>query len=206
MKDFDGINGGQPFGSLMQASNGMLYGLTRYGGVGGYGTIFSFNLSSSAYTKLVDFDRTKGTFPFGSLMQANDGKLYGMTHEGGNYYYGDGAGVIFSFDPSSSTYIKVKDFNYTDGTNTSGSLVQASNGKLYGMTNLGGSNGCGVVFALDPSTSIYTKLVDFNFTSVGYFGLGVYGSRLMQANDGKLYGITQSGGTNGGFSDCFIFS
>jgi uncharacterized repeat protein (TIGR03803 family) len=33
-------------------------------------------------------------------MQASDGKLYGMTYEGG----GDGIGVIFSFDPSSSTY------------------------------------------------------------------------------------------------------
>ena len=40
-------------------------------------------------------------------MQASDGKLYGMTSQGGS----SGYGVIFSFDPSSSTYTKLKDFD-----------------------------------------------------------------------------------------------
>ena len=67
----------------------------------------------------------------GSLMLASDGKLYGMTSEGGS----GNVGVIFSFDPSASTYTKLKDFDNTDGASPLGSLMQASDGKLYGMTN-----------------------------------------------------------------------
>ena len=72
---------------------------------------FSFDPSSSTYTKLKEFDGTNGASPYGSLIQASDGKLYGMTSQGGS----NGYGVIFSFDPSSSTYTKLKDFDYTNG-------------------------------------------------------------------------------------------
>jgi uncharacterized repeat protein (TIGR03803 family) len=63
-------------------------------------------------------------------MQASNGKLYGMTD-------GEEAaakGVIFSFDPSTSTYTKLKDFDGTNGGNPSGSLMQARDGKLYGTS------------------------------------------------------------------------
>ena len=171
-------------GSLMQASDGKLYGMTTQGGSNGYGVIFSFDPSSSTYTKLKDFDNTNGANPYGSLMQASDGKLYGMTYQGGS----SGDGVIFSFDPSSSTYTKLKDFDGTNGANPYGSLMQASDGKLYGMTTSGGSNGAGVIFSFDPSSSTYTKLKDFDDTN----GANPYGS-LMQASDGKLYGMTSVG-------------
>jgi uncharacterized repeat protein (TIGR03803 family) len=60
-------------------------------------------------------------------------KLYGTTHDGGS----NNVGVIFSFNPSSSTYTKVKDFGGEDGIYPYGSLIQASDGKLYGTTNEG---------------------------------------------------------------------
>ncbi len=85
--------------------------MTSHGGSNNVGVIFSFDPSSSVYTKVKDFDNINGRIPYGSLMQATDGKLYGMTPEGGS----NGYGVIFSFDPSSSTYTKVKDFDYTNG-------------------------------------------------------------------------------------------
>jgi uncharacterized repeat protein (TIGR03803 family) len=47
------------------------------------------------------------------MIQASDGKLYGMTYGGGN----SGSGVIFSFDPSSSIYTKLKDFDGANGAN-----------------------------------------------------------------------------------------
>ncbi len=77
-------------------------------------------------------------------MQASNGKLYGMTQVGGS----SGAGVIFSFDPSSSTYKKLKDFDNTNGGYPTGNLMQASDGKLYGMTHRGGSSDVGVIFLL----------------------------------------------------------
>ena len=72
---------------------------------------FLLILPSSTYTKLKDFDNTNGANPYGSLMQASDGKLYGMTSYGGSGSYG----VIFSYDPSSSTYTKLMDFDGTNG-------------------------------------------------------------------------------------------
>jgi uncharacterized repeat protein (TIGR03803 family) len=44
----------------------------------------------------------------GSLVLANDGKLYGMTSGGGIHE----AGVIFSLDPASNAYTLLKEFNY----------------------------------------------------------------------------------------------
>ena len=54
---------------------------------------------------------TNGGEPRGNLMQASDGKLYGMTTGGGS----SNAGVIFSFDPSSSTYTKLIDYTGANG-------------------------------------------------------------------------------------------
>jgi uncharacterized repeat protein (TIGR03803 family) len=113
----------------MQARDGKLYGTTTYGGSGyndedpysGYGVIFSFDPSSSTYTKLKDFDGINGARPYGGLMQARDGKLYGTTTYGGSGYNDEdpysGYGVIFSFDPSSSTYTKLEDYDGANGAN-----------------------------------------------------------------------------------------
>ncbi|CAN5460127.1 hypothetical protein BH10BAC3_BH10BAC3_17490 [soil metagenome] len=162
LRDFDWPNGGQPWGgSMMQASNGKLYGVTARGGTGGYGVIYSFDPVSSTYTKLKDFDNAIGEDPHGSLIQSNDGKLYGMAGSGGS----GGYGVIFSFDPSGGTYIKLHDFDGINGAYPLGSLMQSSDGKLYGMTLSGGNKNYGVVFSFDPSTSVYTKLKDFDGTN-----------------------------------------
>jgi len=196
LKDFDYLNGGGPYGSLMQATDGKLYGTTSNGGFYGNGVIFSFDPSSSIYTKLKDFDYNDGKDPKGHLIQATDGKLYGVAGIGGS---GPQVGVIFSFDPSSSTYTKLKDFDYLNGASPYGSLVQATDRKLYGMTSRGGNNNYGVIFSFDPSTSAYTKLKDFDYTNGG----APTGS-LMQATDGKLYGMTDQGGTSG-FGVIFSF-
>jgi uncharacterized repeat protein (TIGR03803 family) len=123
-------------------------------------------------------------------VQASDGKLYGMTVNGG----ANNNGVLFQYDPATSTYTKKLDFNgATKGSNPSfGSLMQASDGKLYGMTWQGGVNNMGVLFQYDTATSTFTKKLDFAGATNGR---SPYGS-LMQASDGKLYGMTYSGGAN----------
>jgi uncharacterized repeat protein (TIGR03803 family) len=194
--------GTYPFGNVIQASNGKLYGMTENGGNKDYGVIFSFDPETSVYTKLKDFDKTNGSYPIGSLFQASNGKLYGMTQYGGNSANSPdvpGYGVIFSFDPATSIYTKLKDFDGLNGGIPTGSLIQASNGKLYGMTSDGGSSGNGVIFSFDPATSAYNKVKDFDYTN----GSLPYGD-LVQASNGKLYGMTYDGGNNnGGVIFCF---
>ena len=63
-----------------------LYGMTGRGGSNDAGVIFSFDPAASTYTKLMDFDYANGRYPYGSLVQASDGKLYGMTSEGGRQW------------------------------------------------------------------------------------------------------------------------
>jgi len=197
--DFDSTSGGWPEGTLLQASDGKLYGTTIFGGVNNEGVIFSFNLATSTYTKEIDFNGKNGAHPQNNLIEGADGKLYGMTSEGGSK---NNDGVIFSFAPSTSTYIKLYNFNDTNGTHPEGSLIQAADGKLYGMTAYGGSNNYGVIFSFDPFSSTYTKLYGFNGTK----GAQPWGS-LLQASDGKLYGMTSRGGINDyGLSGGVIFS
>ncbi|MEO8763674.1 MAG: choice-of-anchor tandem repeat GloVer-containing protein [Ginsengibacter sp.] len=155
---FDEATGFSPQGSLVQATNGKFYGMTGFGGSHNMGVFFSFDPSSSAYVNLMDFDSTNGLYPSGGLIQATDGKLYGMTSSGGSNFFGN----IFSYDPSSSVITTVKSFNYADGANPYGVLLQASDEKLYGTTSEGGINGNGVIFSYDPTSSTYTKLIDYN--------------------------------------------
>ena len=186
---FEAPDGVHPqFSNLVQVSNGKLYGMTNSGGSNNYGTLFCYDPVASTYMLLKNFDVASGTYPYGSLIQASNGKLYGMTTYGGI----NNAGVIFCFDPATAVYTKVKDLDVTNGAWPYGNLMQAADGKLYGMTSYGGSRNSGVIFCFDPVTLIYTKKYDLN----GGNGGTPYGS-LMQATDGKLYGMTTYGGSKG---------
>jgi uncharacterized repeat protein (TIGR03803 family) len=187
--NFNGPNGSYPLGSLVQASNGNLYGMTEEGGTNNVGVIFSYNPSTTAYSVLENFNVSNGSYPLGSLVQASNGNLYGMTEEGGT----NGLGVIFSYNPSTTTYSVLENFGGTNGSFPAGSLVQASNGNLYGMTEEGGIYGLGVIFSYNPSTTVYSVLENFSTPN----GSVPYGS-LVQASNGNLYGMTEAGGTNNG--------
>ncbi len=190
--DFDNVeNGCFPYGSLIQASDGKLYGMTAGGGINNYGVLFEYDISTNKCIKRIDFDSmNKGGIPFGSLLQASNGKLYGMTSVGGANNFG----VIFEYDISAHSYTKKIDF---DGANNGavpfGSLVQASNGNLYGLTGSGGANGVGVLFEYSNTTNTITKKTDFDDANNGSVPLG----SLIQATNGKLYGMTSEGGANG---------
>jgi uncharacterized repeat protein (TIGR03803 family) len=56
-------------------------------------------------------------------MQASDGKLYGMTSEGGS----DGLGILFQFDPVTNLYAKKIDFSRSNGAYPRSTLIEISN-------------------------------------------------------------------------------
>lgn len=187
--DFNGaINGAQPKGSLIETLNGKLYGMTYAGGANNMGTVFEFNISNSTYTKLIDFNGSiNGSYPYGDLLKVTNNKLYGMTFLGGI----NNKGVIFELDYSSFLFTKKMDFSGAiTGANPAGKLIVANNNKLYGLTSLGGTSNSGVLFEFDQLNSTFTKKFDFNTLSCGSNPFG----NLLQANNGKLYGLTQTGG------------
>ena len=70
--------------------------------------------------------------------------LYGTTSRGGNNY----SGVICKLVKATNTLTAAFSFDPVDGRNPAYTkLLQASNGKLYGMTNYGGSGDYGVIFS-----------------------------------------------------------
>lgn len=187
-KELFRFDGEFPKANLLQASNGKLYGLSSDCCVfGSYGVFFEYDPSTKTYDKVFDFNDTiNGSSPDGSVIEAADGKLYGLTSKGGTHNWG----ILFQYDPVKRAFKKLFDFNGTDGSNPLGNLLQASDGKLYGLTNTGGSSDNGVLFQYDPSTQTYTKKFDFDGTVNGYSPFG----NLIQSKNGKLYGLTSGGG------------
>ncbi len=185
--DFNDSVGSTPSGSLMLASNGKMYGMTQHGGANFFGVIFEYDHISNTYVKKIDLINSNGNRPDGcSLIEAPNGKLYGMTTSGG----ANQEGVIFEYDYTTNIYTKKLDLDGSFGSEPEGSLTLASNGKLYGMTVLGGLNYTGVIFEYDYLTNVYTKKYDF-ITSEGKNPKG----SLIQASNGKLYGVTFNGGS-----------
>ncbi|MGC4022325.1 MAG: FG-GAP-like repeat-containing protein [Cyclobacteriaceae bacterium] len=188
--NFDGISGSYPFSNPIQASNGKLYGMAYGGGAYGFGVIYEYDLTTGTYSVDYNFDNTNGGYPYGSLTQGANGKLYGMTYGGGAY----GWGIIFEYDPSAATFTKKYDFNNANGAYPLGNLTLGSNGILYGMAEIGGAYNYGVIFEYDPATNTVTKDHDFDYTNGGYASAF---NELTMATNGKLYGTTYTGGANG---------
>ena len=189
------LTGKNPKGSLFLANNGLLYGMTTRGGTYDLGVIFSYNrFASQAFKKLFEFKpNLNGKNPTGAMLLASNGRFYGMTVYGGVY----NKGVLYEYDPATFTYTKKYDFNGVVGEHPYGSLMQASNGKLYGLTygeNSVYSNNLGTLFEYDIQSDSIHKLKSF----LGYlYGGRPYGE-LVQDSAGFLYGITSDYGIGKG--------
>jgi hypothetical protein len=158
-------NGANPSGGLIQDYNGKLYGVTSLGGLYNSGVLFEYD-TSGIYSKKKDFDSINtGAHPVGKLLQASNGKLYGLTYQGGIYNFG----ILYEYDISTNSLIKKIDFDsINNGSYPEGSLIQASDGKIYGMTNKGGIYDLGVIFQYDPDSNILVKKFDFDGTNGQY--------------------------------------
>jgi len=164
-----------------------LYGLTTGGGTNNFGTVFKIKPDGTGFSKLIDFNITNGSNPFGSLTLSGS-VLYGMTRDGGI----NNKGVIFKITTDGTGFTKLLDF---DGSNNGayplGSL-SVSGSTLYGMTYNGGTNDYGVVFKINTDGTGYNKLLDFD----GYNN-GSYPSRGFTISGSTMYGMTTSGGIYG---------
>ena len=187
LHSFHGTDGSEPQASLVQATDGNLYGTTFDGGTNGDGTVFKIS-PSGALTTLHSFDGTDGQNPWAGLIQASNGNFYGTTPGGGT---NGGYGTVFKIT-SGGTLTTLHSFDSTDGNNARAGLIQASNGNFYGTTYEGGANGYGTVFKMTSSgtlTTLYNFCLQSNCTDGGMLTAGG-----IQGADGNFYGTTQTGG------------
>ncbi|MEQ8364939.1 MAG: T9SS type A sorting domain-containing protein [Cyclobacteriaceae bacterium] len=182
--NFGGEDGYGPYGGLIKANNGKLYGLTLSGGANLVGVLFEYDYVNNVYTKKIDMSLTIGAYPISSLYEASNGLLYGLASGGG----ASSKGALFEYNTITNVFTKKIDFNGAgNGQSPQGSLMEV-NGKLYGTTYSGGAQNGGTFFEYDISSGVLTKKQDLTNTNP-------LGTPLLASN-GKIYGSTTYGGTN----------
>jgi hypothetical protein len=200
--DFKGPEAAFPSGSLLQAQNGKLYGVSADGGAYNLGSLFEFDPEHLQLETKFDFDGENGINPRIGMIQANNGKLYGTTSMGGtgidSLNANSTSGTLFEFDPVTDILTKKIDFNgVPKGKFPVGKLVQGKNGKIYGTTDGGGTSeltyglGVGTLFEWDPATETFEKKVDFQMENDS--GFEPNGSMILDIS-GSMYGTTRNGG------------
>ena len=185
-------DGSDPCGGVTLGANGVLYGVTQFGGPAGAGTVYSVSFDSTSWTEKVLYifsGGSDGAFPCGGVVVGNGGAaLYGTTFQGGS----TGFGTIFSLTPTSSgPWTETVLYNFTGGIDgrPGSPLVIGGAGVLYSTTETGGTSSFGAVYSLAPPATpgdswIYDVLWNFTGISDGSEPASVV------IGNGRLYGVT----------------
>jgi uncharacterized repeat protein (TIGR03803 family) len=119
--------------------------------------------------------------------------LYGTTLNGGTHA---NAGTIFKIDSMLRSLTVLYDFGATPEDARGGytGLTFGTDGYLYGGTSIGGTAGAGALYKISTSGT-YTEL--FSFPNLGGQNGQYPDAALIQGTNGKFYGVTEFGGTDG---------
>jgi uncharacterized repeat protein (TIGR03803 family) len=195
---FNGTDGANLGGALVQGMDGNFYGTTvNYGVNGSGGTVFKITRAGEL-TTIYNFcslsNCADGKFPNAALLLASNGSFYGTTIDGGAH----NAGTVFRITPTgmfSTIYSFCTPTDCSDGAAPSG-LIQGTDGNFYGTAYSGGTASAGVVFKLTPAGTLTTL---HSFCTGGFPCTDGFNpdAALAQGRDGSFYGTTVLGGDNG---------
>ena len=204
---FNPGQGGQ--GGLMEASNGLLYGVSVYGypyspcpGIGSH--LFSLSLAGD-FTAFLPFTGCPGPGPNGpdtGLMEASDGNLYGTAVSTGAYEEGS----LFKVGLDGGSRENIVNFGFSFGGEPGGTggsgLIQGSDGELYGTAFYAGEYQGGTVFRVGlnlppplPVISLMQPASGAAGTTVRIAGQHLLGVLSVQFN-GTVSSSVISRGTN----------
>jgi uncharacterized repeat protein (TIGR03803 family) len=199
----------QPHASLVQGSDGNLYGTTLYGGAYNNGAVFRIT-PSGAESVLHSFSggysevghglagSTDGASPSAALIEGPRGEFYGVTGYGGIY----NAGTVFTITAAGEES-QLYSFTggpsgiagSTDGVGSAGALILGGDGSFYGTNLYGGAYNQGTVFRVTTSG---VETVLHSFSGGGALAGSSDGaapfSNLVEGKDGSVYGTTSAGG------------
>ena len=181
------VTGSFPYCTLTLSGN-VLYGTTAEGGAFNSGTVFQVNTDGTGFSVLENFSATRtnslgvyvnsdGANPQAGVVLLN-GALYGATYGGGSMGYG----TIFTLSTNGSGYTVLKQGD--QWTAPQANLMLSSN-VIYGT-------GFGAVFKMNTDGTGYTWLKTLSFSDAAY----PQGYLLLAG--GVLYGVTSTGGSQGG--------
>jgi uncharacterized repeat protein (TIGR03803 family) len=150
--DFANLSDGStPYAGLIPGPSGVFYGAATANGSQGGGTIFQLTPSAGSWTFSV-IHSLQGwgiSGSFRNLLVNSRGTIYGTTHCDG----ADDMGTVYQLVPSGTTWKYKQLFTFTNATEDGyyefSNLVLKGT-RLYGTSNVGGTDGAGAVFALTP--------------------------------------------------------
>ena len=159
--------------SLTAGPDGLIYGVYMTGGSGGgtpMGTLFRIARDGTGYEEFITLANASSPLSFGA-----GGQMFGETFE-----------TVYRLNPDGSGFETIHTFPPPPfGTALAeGGLVHASDGFLYGQTDLGGTNNFGTFFRLRPDGSDFQVIFEPTVvTEAGHFR-----SPAFESSDGFLYG------------------
>ena len=200
--------GNVPCTGLIQGKDGKLYGATQQGAANGNGDIYKMTTAGVA-TDIHDFNNATDASCVNNsgapvnLLQVTDGSFYGV-----NPAYGpNGTGSIYKLT-STNVFTAFLFPNPTvDGDLPSSTLIQNTNGLVYGTTPSGGGSSCaaggacfgtffGVATGDKPFVNLEpTQRTGFVGASVGMFGQGFTSASAVKFGGVEATKVTLSGTT-----------
>jgi uncharacterized repeat protein (TIGR03803 family) len=211
---FTSTPGGQnPCTGVIQGKDGKLYGATNQGGANGTGNIYKLTTAGGGHTDLHDFNNATDASCVNNanantvllnLLQVTDGNFYGV-----NPAYGpNGNGSIYKLTSANVFSAFLFPNPPVEGAIPAGTLIQNTNGLVYGTTPSGGTNsyctpfsGCyGVFYSVATGDAAFVNLEPtqksgFVGTSVGMFGQGFSGASMVKFGGVASTSVTLSGTT-----------
>jgi uncharacterized repeat protein (TIGR03803 family) len=198
--------GDGPCTGVIQGKDGKLYGATNAGGTNNVGNIYKIT-TAGVYTSLHEFDQATDASCVDNvgrtevnLTQVTDGSFYGV-----NGAYGpNGNGSIYKLTSANVFTAFLFPNPPVDGDLPLSTLLQNTNGLLYGATPSGGPTSCspcqGVFFSVATGDVPFVNLeptqkTGFEGASVGMFGQGFSSASTVEFGGVVATSVTVTGTT-----------
>lgn len=178
------VGGNQPIAPLVAGPKANIYGITEFGGPGGWGLVYRLNSNDHQVQTVHKFKSSGPYFP-STLLLGKDGNFYGIASSN------QGA-VIFQMKPGGAVTTLYTFTNYPANL----TLMQANDGSFYGTTQFSNrANNYGTLFKMTgtPPNVTVKNLHVFGQESDGKNPSGP----VAVGPNGNLYGETSGGGTAG---------
>jgi uncharacterized repeat protein (TIGR03803 family) len=201
--DFAFSTGQTPCTGLIQGKDGKLYGATQAGALNGNGNIYKMT-TAGVSTDIHDFNNAtdascvNNVGPPVNLLQVADGSFYGV-----NPAYGpNGTGSIYKLTSTNVFSAFLFPNPPVDGDLPSSTLIQHTNGLVYGTTPSGGggTGGCpqtcqGTFFSVATGDAPFVSLEPTQRTGNVGAKVGMFGQGFSSASVVKFGGVVATSKT-----------